>query len=78
VALNLTSVNPTDLGDLRIYPAGEALPLASAINFVAGRTRANNATVRLGTGSAVSVRCDMSVGSAGVTHLVLDVYGYFR
>jgi hypothetical protein len=78
VALNVTAVNPTDAGNLRLFPAGAPVPLASAINFVAGRTRANNATVRLGTGGTLSVRCDMSVGSAGTTGLVLDVFGYYR
>lgn len=78
VAVNLTAVNPGDLGDLRLYPTGQALPQVSAINFAAGKTRANNAVVGLGTGSAVDVHCDMPPLSGASTHFVLDVAGYFR
>ena len=75
VAVNLTVVSPTDGGDLRVYPAGMAMPLASAINFRAGSARANSAVVRLGTSGAVSVQCDMPSGG---THLLIDVAGYFK
>jgi uncharacterized repeat protein (TIGR01451 family) len=78
VAVNLVAVNPGDFGNLRLYPTGVPVPLASALNFVAGRTRANNAVVPLGIGGAVDVRCDMPPGSAASLHFVLDVYGYFR
>jgi hypothetical protein len=77
VALNAVAVRPTDLGDLRLYPSSQFPPLASSLNFVAGRTRANNALVTTGSGGLVTVQCDMPVGSTGTTHLVLDVYGYF-
>src|SRR5204863_118296 len=59
VMLNVTAVGPTDLGDLRVYPAGQPEPLASTINFRAGATRANNAAIRLGTAGQVSVKVDM-------------------
>jgi hypothetical protein len=78
VALNATAVNPTDLGNLRVYPTGQTAPLASTLNFVPGRSRANNAVAALGAGGAVAVQCDMPAGSTGTTHLVLDVYGYFE
>jgi hypothetical protein len=78
VALNVTAVGQTDLGDLRVFPSGYPAPPASALNFVAGHTRANNAVVRLGAAGQISVRCDMPAGSTGATHVVLDAYGYFR
>jgi hypothetical protein len=78
VAAILVAVNPGDLGNLRLYPTGQPLPLASAINFTAGRTRANNAVMPLGTDGQVDVRCDMAPGSTATTHFVLDVFGYFR
>jgi hypothetical protein len=78
VALNAAAVNATDLGNLRLFPAGQPVPLASSLNFVPGRTRANNATVPLGTNGSVTVQCDMPAGSTGATQLVLDVYGYFK
>ena len=78
VAIVLTAVQPTDVGDLRLYPAGSPLPLASSINFATGRTRANNAIVQLGTGGSITVHCDMPPGSTGQTHFVMDAFGYFK
>jgi hypothetical protein len=78
VAFNVTVVNETGLGDLRLYPAGGGIPGSSTINFAAGRVRANNAVIPLGTGGSIAVRCDMPPGSAGRTDLVLDVTGYFE
>ena len=78
VAANVTAVNPTDLGNLRVFPSGTATPLASTINFAAGQTRANNGIVRLGTDGQLGVRCDMAPGSTGQVHLIVDVSGYFR
>ena len=78
VALNVTAVNPTDLGNLRVFPAGSAAPLASSVNFVPGRTRSNNAIIPVGADGRVTVQCDMPPGSPGATHLLLDVSGYFK
>jgi hypothetical protein len=78
VALNATAVNPTNGGDLRLYPAGGPAPLASMLNFTEGRNRAGNAIVALGTGGQAAVQCDMPAGSTGITHLVLDAFGYFQ
>jgi hypothetical protein len=78
VAINVTVVDETAVGDLRLYPAGSAAPVSSAINFTAGKVRANNAIIRLGTGGQISVQCDMPPGSAGHTHFLFDVTGYFQ
>jgi hypothetical protein len=75
VAVNLAVFQPTNGGDLRVYPAGGPAPLASAINFRTGIVRANNAVVPLGAGGQISVQCDMPSGS---THFFFDVYGYFQ
>ena len=75
VAINLAVFQPSDVGDLRVYPAGGVAPLASAINFRAGIVRANNAIIALGAGGQISVQCDMPSGS---THFFFDVYGYFE
>jgi hypothetical protein len=77
VAINVTVVEQTDGGDLRIYPAGSTPPLASTINFAAGKVRANNAVIPLGSGGQISVQCDMAPGSKGQTHFLFDVTGYF-
>ena len=74
VAANLTVTQPTAGGHLTVFPSGSVPPLASAINFSAGQTRANNAVLRLGNGGAVSVQS----GSSGTVHLILDVTGWFE
>jgi hypothetical protein len=75
VALIVTATGATQNGNFRIYPTGGAVPVASVINFVANRARANNAIALLGTQGRLTVQNDMTSGSA---HVVLDVLGYFR
>jgi hypothetical protein len=78
VALNVTAVNPGAAGNLRLYPAGTAQPLASSLNFARALTRANNGIIALGAGGQITVRCDMPLGSTATTHVVVDVFGYFE
>ena len=78
VAVVLTAALPADFGDLRLYPAGTPLPMASSINFAADHTRANNAVIQLGAGGRISVQCDMPTGSTGQTHFLMDAFGFFR
>jgi hypothetical protein len=75
VAANVTVVQPSLTGHLRVFPAGSPAPLASTINFQAEMTRANNAILGLGAAGQVSVQTDMAAGSV---HLVLDVVGWFE
>ncbi|HEY2930784.1 MAG TPA: matrixin family metalloprotease [Acidobacteriota bacterium] len=72
---NITVTQPTNIGDLRLYPGGTSLPLVSNINFRTGQTRANNIVIPLGNGGTLAVRCDMP---AGTVHFILDVNGYFQ
>jgi len=74
VAANLVVSQPTAPGHLTIYPAGSAAPLASALNFSAGQTRANNAVLPLGAAGAVSVQSTIS----GTVQFILDVTGWFE
>lgn len=78
VSIILTVVQETEVGNLRVYPAGGAVPTASAINFAANHAKANNAVIPLGAAGAISVRCDMAPGSLGSTHFLFDVVGYFQ
>jgi len=78
VAIKVTVVNETDYGNLRLYPAGGALPGSSTINFTVNRVRANNAVIPLGTSGEIGVRCDMPPGSTGQTDFLFDVTGYFE
>jgi uncharacterized repeat protein (TIGR01451 family) len=75
VSVNLTATGPTTAGHLRLYPAGAVLPTVSAVNYVAGMTRANNAVVPLNGLGELAVYCSQS---SGTTHFVLDVNGYFE
>jgi hypothetical protein len=77
MAGNAIAVGPGAPGNLRLYAGGTA-PLASTVNFSAGRTRANSAVLGLGAGGRLNVQCNMPAGSMASTHFVLDVYGYFR
>jgi hypothetical protein len=76
IAINVTVVNETQLGDLRLYPAGGSLPATSSINFAMGKVRANNQIIALGAGGQISVQCDLA--SAGTTDFLFDVTGYFQ
>jgi len=75
VALNLTVVQPTAAGHLRVNPTGGGLPPTSALNYSAGQTRAGNGVFMVGSGGAITVRCNQP---SGTVHLVVDVTGYFQ
>ena len=78
IAINVTVVGATDQGDLRLFPAGGPTPSTSTINFAVNNVRANNAIIPLGVGGQIAVQCDMPPGSAGTTHFLFDVAGYFK
>jgi chitinase len=75
VTLNLTVTGPTAAGNLRLYPANQAVPSTSTLNYSSGQTRANNAIVGLSPSGALGVRCAQAAGTA---HVILDVTGYFE
>jgi hypothetical protein len=72
VVLNVTATNPTTGGFLTVYPTGEAVPDASAVNFGAGDSVPNLVTVKLGTGGRVSI-----FNALGETDLIADVVGWY-
>jgi hypothetical protein len=72
VAMNVTVTEPTASGFLTVYPRGSPQPLASNLNFTPGKTVPNLVVVRLGTGGQVSM-----FNSAGSTHVIFDVAGWF-
>ena len=74
ISLNITVTGPTSGGDLRLFAGGTQPPLASAINYAAGQTRANNGIVPLSASGTLGVLSDQATGS---THFILDVNGYF-
>jgi hypothetical protein len=74
VLLNVTTTGQSASGSLRVFPAGLATPATSSLNFAAGRVRANNATVLLGTSGQATLTNEMATGQ---THVIVDVFGYY-
>jgi len=71
VVLNVTVTEPSSAGYLTLWPAGEERPVASNLNFVRGATVPNLVMCKVADG-AVSL-----FNSAGTTHVVADLVGYF-
>jgi uncharacterized repeat protein (TIGR03803 family) len=59
------------LGYLTVWPAGQTRPVASTLNSVDGRVKANAAIVPGGTGG------EMSIYATDTTDVIVDVNGYF-
>jgi hypothetical protein len=76
VSLNAIAVTPPSAGHLRFFPGDGTAPNASALNFAAGQTRANNAIVMLASsGSGTFAIRNAAPESVNV---VIDVNGYFK
>jgi hypothetical protein len=75
VSVNVTVVASAP-GYLALFPGDAVNPGSSNINFGAGQVRANNAILRLSTDTTGTVA--VLNGSGGVSHLILDVNGYFQ
>jgi SpoIID/LytB domain protein len=71
VMLNLTDTESAADGFLTAYGCGGATPLASSLNYRAGRDVANQAITGIGTGGQVCVT------SFATSHVVADVVGWF-
>jgi len=78
VALNVAVVNATASGSVTVYPSNLSVPLASAISFVPGGTRASNALVRLSTDGEGRIGVTANLGLTGQVEVILDVAGYFE
>jgi hypothetical protein len=72
----LTVVGPSGGGHLTAFAWGAPVPGTSTLNFSAGKSRANSAIVGLGVGGKLAVAAALPPG--GNTHLVVDLFGYFR
>lgn len=76
ISVNVTVAQPTASGFLALYPGDGPVPVASAIAFRLGRTRANNAIVKVaGDGSGT---IGISNSAPGTVQFILDVNGYFE
>ena len=72
VALNVTATQPTSSPFITVWPAGVNRPTASNLNVVAGQTVPNAVVVGVGADGKISL-----FNSAGSTHLVVDVTGWY-
>ncbi len=70
-SMNVTVVPQGTLGYLTIWPTGQPQPLASTLNSVDGRVKADAAITQAGTSGQVSVYV------TNTTDVIIDVNGYF-
>src|SRR5207244_3967042 len=75
IAANVTAVNAASTGFLTLFPSDlGGVPFVSTINYIAGRIRANNATVTLSSYGKLSV---FNSGPNNI-NFIIDVDGYFK
>ena len=70
VVLNVTAVSPAAAGYFTLFPAGQATPLASNLNFLRGQIVPNLVEVGVGAGG------DVSLLSSAPADAVIDLEGY--
>jgi hypothetical protein len=68
----VTVTDPSAAGYLTVYPSGEAVPLASSLNFTVGETVANLVTVAAGPDQGIAI-----FNFGGTAHVIADVTGYY-
>ena len=73
VVFNLTVTAPQSFGFISAYASGTPRPNASNVNFAAGQTVPNLATVPVGADGKVT----LFNRSSGTTQLIADVSGYY-
>lgn len=73
VALNVTATQAAAGGFVTVHPGGTARPNASNINLIAGRTIANQVTVRLASNGTIA----LSNGSTRPVHVIVDLNGWY-
>ena len=69
--MNVTAVDPTDVGYLTAFPCGAGQPNASNLNYYDGTDIANTVVTR--TGSSSGRAC---IYTFAATHLLADINGY--
>ena len=76
LSVNVTAVTASSAGWLTLFPgpAGGAVPWSSTINYVSGKTLANNAIVGVAADGTINV---YNSGPYGINFIV-DVNGYFQ
>lgn len=75
LAVNVTAVGATSGGEVALYSAGPPVG-AATVSFGPGAARGNNAIVLLSLDGKLRIKPFLA--TAGTTHVVVDVVGYFR
>jgi YVTN family beta-propeller protein len=70
-SMNVSVVPNGPLGYLTVWPAGQPQPLASTLNSLDGRIKANAAIIPAGANG------DISVYATNTTNVIVDINGYF-
>jgi hypothetical protein len=72
VVMNVAVTGTTAMSFLTVFPAGDALPVAANVNFVAGQTVSNLVTAKVGANGQVSI-----YNGYGSAHVIADVAGWY-
>jgi len=72
VVANVTVTNGSANSFVTVWPAGQAKPTASSVNFAAGETTANAVIVAVGVNGRIAF-----ANAVGATDVVVDIVGYF-
>jgi hypothetical protein len=78
LALNVAVTGAEGNGYVTLFPGDAPLPLASSINFRAGRLLSNNALLPLARNGTSNISARAVVEGGGQVHLILDAGGYFE
>jgi hypothetical protein len=77
--LNVTMVQPTQDGFLKIWPFNTPSPVVSTINALAGEPAiANGAIVPLTSDPSFNITVSYGTAVPGTCHVILDITGYFQ
>jgi len=71
IALNLTTVAPSEVGYITAYPAGAQRPVSSNLNYAVGATTTGGVTSKIGDNGEVCFY------QHGASRLLVDVVGYW-
>ncbi|MBW3547043.1 MAG: S8 family serine peptidase [Actinobacteria bacterium] len=72
VVMNVTVTEPTAASHLTAWPTGSSRPVASNLNYVAGKTVPNLVVAKVGSGGKVSLH-----NNSGQIHVIADVVGWY-
>ena len=77
LSVNVTVTQPAAAGVFQLTPGDAPQVNSATLNFTAGRTLANNASLLLAT-DGVAGTVKVFNNSAGNSHLIIDVNGYYQ